>query len=495
MLEPLNAINLLRGQIVAEVPSTPVAADFARVLTDLLSGIEGEDGGNDRSPATGEDSCVTALDNLIDGSGKDPEPPPEAAAVPDPLVAIFDAILLRKMENDASGPSRNQTEGAIADPARAGKATTILSQPVPLGEGASPLDADEPVASGATVAGPMSESQPKPAQFLPFKTPTPTQPQLDAPRPNVEHAADVAPQPALNRPSPRNAYQPDRIIPTAGRSVSDVSASPVGLPAPVARTETGAPLRADPTPADPTPADPTPADPARAVTRVIAPAPAMTNPDLRDIPKDRESDNTPQDEVPDWARPSEKGMPDRPRMPEVAGAQVSFAPIHQDPPAFQPDPGRATDQLGLPSVQNAVAGSPAATSFLPPVQSPPSHLVPDLVRLLSAPPDGTVSLTLRPEELGTLHFQMSQTGDEMRIHLTVDQPATLDLLRRHTDQLLSELRHAGFSNATLSFSGGNTQEGPPREQSPTRGYAEDDLPANPAYPASRPAHGALDLRL
>lgn len=113
-------------------------------------------------------------------------------------------------------------------------------------------------------------------------------------------------------------------------------------------------------------------------------------------------------------------------------------------------------------------------------------------------PEGPVTLTLRPEELGTLQFRMTQTPDALHIHLAVDEIPTLDLLRRHADQLLADLRQAGFTGATLTF-GTNTggtgsgAGGTPQGASPDHSaYA----PAAPqTAPPSRPATGTLDLRL
>ena len=159
-----------------------------------------------------------------------------------------------------------------------------------------------------------------------------------------------------------------------------------------------------------------------------------------------------------------------------------------------PIPARSDGSAGLPP--------PAAPSAQP---LPPTPL-PDLVArqiLPSLGSTGPVTVTLAPVELGTLVFEVSQRADGLHLHLTVDTPETLDLLRRQADQILAELRQAGFANASLSFAGQDGQPGthPGQEQ------AGNDRPPGPApepspEPAGLPpirsrtaAPGTLDLRL
>ena len=95
---------------------------------------------------------------------------------------------------------------------------------------------------------------------------------------------------------------------------------------------------------------------------------------------------------------------------------------------------------------------------------------------------------------------MTQGPEGLVIHLSVDQPATLDLLRRHGDALTADLRQAGFAGTTLTFSGGGGGGGD--------GASRDDAPSSPpsalrpedtrpvVYAPSGPSSsGTLDLRL
>jgi len=127
-------------------------------------------------------------------------------------------------------------------------------------------------------------------------------------------------------------------------------------------------------------------------------------------------------------------------------------------------------------------------------------LAADVLRLVQTAPNGPVTLTLRPEELGTLRFEMTQTDHGLHIHLAVEQPQTLDFIRRQGDQLLADLRQAGFASATFSFSGGGAQDAPPQQEETPRDAAR--LPNSPVAHDFRSLHqrpspplGTLDLRL
>ena len=189
------------------------------------------------------------------------------------------------------------------------------------------------------------------------------------------------------------------------------------------------------------------------------------------------------------------------RMPDAAGVAQSAAPASL-PDGMIPPSGLESSETVSNIAQNA---SPLAASrdpaALPGDQRPlplPPNLPADLLRLAQAGPHGPVHLTLRPEELGTLRFEMTRQAEGMHIHLAVDQPATLDLLRRHADLILAELRQSGFAGLTLSYGqdggGGEAREGrpaPPPSAPPPDGGERGGWPAAPRPAAA----GNLDLRL
>ena len=133
--------------------------------------------------------------------------------------------------------------------------------------------------------------------------------------------------------------------------------------------------------------------------------------------------------------------------------------------------------------------------------------MPLIVEKAKAVQDGPVTVMLRPEELGTLRFEVSPREQGVHLHLSVDQPATLELLRRHSEQLLQDLRQAGFAGVTLSYSEGSASGeggfGGTGEQQAQRGRpAAASAASGPAPPVEFASHpppaagaGALNLRL
>ncbi len=107
-----------------------------------------------------------------------------------------------------------------------------------------------------------------------------------------------------------------------------------------------------------------------------------------------------------------------------------------------------------------------------------------------------VELTLDPVELGRVRLAVATSGDQVQIHLSIERPETLDLLRRHAEDLRAECRDAGFGGSSLTFGQwGQQGSGAPQPQGP------DDTPdlrdpTAPPVPRQMPTDATgLDLRL
>lgn len=185
-------------------------------------------------------------------------------------------------------------------------------------------------------------------------------------------------------------------------------------------------------------------------------------------------------------------------------------------PASAAGPG-SDAALGMDVAAAPQPGSPAVSAPIPdaaltdpsdPAQAPRNPLretvLVEVARHGARPTDGPVTVTLSPADLGTLRFEILQNADSLHLHLVVDEPGTLELLRRHGDQLISDLRQSGFANASLSFDGQGAKSGsdgrgegaryaPPAQ----RADSGDGLfaPPPPPAPGSSPSGSALNLRL
>lgn len=188
-------------------------------------------------------------------------------------------------------------------------------------------------------------------------------------------------------------------------------------------------------------------------------------------------------------------------LPGRQSDRVSVAPTDPAQQVLTPaDP--SISLLGVPSEgrQSAFA-SPPLTSVHPPLsaQHQPLHtqvsaVLVDQVRSGSM---GLIEVSLSPVELGAIRFEMQQSPDGLHVHLAIERPETGDLVRRHVDQLLTDLRGAGFAQTTLSF-GQWSQRQPadrhftsPVAREPVAFGSADPVPAPPALTAS----GRLHLRL
>ncbi|PJF09889.1 flagellar hook-length control protein FliK [Pseudorhodobacter sp. MZDSW-24AT] len=133
--------------------------------------------------------------------------------------------------------------------------------------------------------------------------------------------------------------------------------------------------------------------------------------------------------------------------------------------------------------------------------SPFAHPVSQLI-LKAAHPDclRTVELSLSPEELGKLRFDIVAHGDRLSVMVFAERPEALDLLRRHGDQLLQELRLAGFTQSSLNFGDWSQRSG--RSTASSQGALQalpDPTPVETSLSAASSlrstAAGRLDLRL
>lgn len=65
--------------------------------------------------------------------------------------------------------------------------------------------------------------------------------------------------------------------------------------------------------------------------------------------------------------------------------------------------------------------------------------------------EGQVEVQVNPAELGRVTVLLGAEGDPGHLGLHVERPETLDLIRRHSDQLLRDLRENGMPDAKLDL--------------------------------------------
>ncbi len=111
---------------------------------------------------------------------------------------------------------------------------------------------------------------------------------------------------------------------------------------------------------------------------------------------------------------------------------------------------------------------------------------------------GQVTLQLAPVELGRVDITLQTRDQGLSLLIVADRPETLDLMRRHVDQLADDLHALGFGSLDLQFrqNGQNGEGGGDSGEAQAGPMASTDPgPALPAMPAGQLAQtGRLDLR-
>jgi len=111
------------------------------------------------------------------------------------------------------------------------------------------------------------------------------------------------------------------------------------------------------------------------------------------------------------------------------------------------------------------------------------QMIADAARVLH---DKPVEITLSPEELGKVRLTMLPSDTAMTVHVSVERPETLELLRRNIELLASELRDLGFEDISFDFANQN-DTGAGREDDPSKGNTEGpNMPIVAEDPSKQP---------
>ncbi|NUH66795.1 flagellar hook-length control protein FliK [Sulfitobacter sp. S0837] len=100
----------------------------------------------------------------------------------------------------------------------------------------------------------------------------------------------------------------------------------------------------------------------------------------------------------------------------------------------------------------------------------PPQVAAQLAEVVRQMPNRPVDIALSPEELGQVRLSVTTNDAGVQINVLAERPETLDLLRRHIDQLGQDFRDLGFADITFSFAageqtaGGSDQGDPPSGQ-------------------------------
>ena len=182
-----------------------------------------------------------------------------------------------------------------------------------------------------------------------------------------------------------------------------------------------------------------------------------------------------------------------PRMSQLIVTRDEAALLHSLDIAER-DAG-ATPQTTALSPAEARSPSPLATLLAR--ADTPAMIARQLAGAIPPGFDRPVELSLNPEELGRVRMTIASGEAGVSVSIIAERPETLDLMRRHIDQLHREFQSLGYDKTAFSFSGGQHQPDerttePPRSPSDLTTASPD--PASPTSLILSDAEG-LDIRL
>lgn len=154
--------------------------------------------------------------------------------------------------------------------------------------------------------------------------------------------------------------------------------------------------------------------------------------------------------------------------------------------------GGSTDRITSHSVSAPAVGTPAQ------MQDRARQIAAQMSAAITKTTQGTTEITLNPEELGRVRMTLNPSEGVMTMSVFADRPETMDLLRRHIDQLAQEFRNMGFDSMSFTFSENGSGAGGEEQQ----GQGDIDFQSPIATsmnvtdePNSKAASSGVDIRL
>ncbi|MEP2640202.1 flagellar hook-length control protein FliK [Roseobacter sp.] len=129
----------------------------------------------------------------------------------------------------------------------------------------------------------------------------------------------------------------------------------------------------------------------------------------------------------------------------------------------------------------------------------PSMIGRQMAEVLQRLPDRPVELSLNPEELGRVRMSISASEGGITLNVLAERPETLDLMRRHIDQLAREFQALGYENINFAFNEGQTDaEGQANGDGSSELHASASAEApdvEPVVPVTMAPSSGVDLRI
>lgn len=194
----------------------------------------------------------------------------------------------------------------------------------------------------------------------------------------------------------------------------------------------------------------------------------------------------------------------RPQIQAVERTAVEAATLQaRSVDASRPEILLSPSEVNMPRGEQGISPTQATVAEALPVRVDAARLpVPQMVETLARHPDRPMEIQMAPEELGRVRMALSTTETGATLVITAERPETLDLMRRHIDQLAQDFRRMGYEDIGFEFrNGGGGSEtnqrghGGNAEVEKHPGTAAETSGANPVPQQARLASTGLDLRV
>ncbi len=157
----------------------------------------------------------------------------------------------------------------------------------------------------------------------------------------------------------------------------------------------------------------------------------------------------------------------------------------------------ASAELNAPRPAGAAGlATPAALDGLAARPEAARNAAAHAVEILAREPGKTVEIRLNPEELGRVRMALSPSDAGVTVLITSERPETLELMRRHIEQLSLEFQKLGYEQMSFEFaSEGSSGDDQFAEGSPARTDSADIAAEEQNSKPTRLIQTGLDLRL
>lgn len=204
--------------------------------------------------------------------------------------------------------------------------------------------------------------------------------------------------------------------------------------------------------------------------------------------------------------PAPVALPKAPIAPKPVAAPALPGATQSEQAVLPPFTETILDELVTASAEPRAAPATHSTTM---IAHKPAELASQVARQMAEAiqvrTDRQVELTLNPEELGRVRMTLSTGEGVIAMAISADRGETLDLMRRHIEQLTEMFSEMGFENMSFTFAhGADAQGGDAKDQGDgqtgqhARGGDDPDpasVPPAPTAPLNTTAPAGLDVRV